>query len=142
MSRPRLVAAGLFAVTVVVMVGCGPGGPTTHAVKGEVKLPEADVKLLAGHTVEVVQENNPLVRAYAEIKTDGSFALETFDKGQVRKGAFEGKYKARIVLSDDNPEQNGQVAGAVHPTYLQFETSGLTIDVPAKNNVTLPILRR
>jgi hypothetical protein len=142
MSKHWLVAAGLVVATLFGTTGCGPSGPKTHVVKGQVQLPGGDIKVLAGHALQVIQESNPQVQAYGEIKPDGGFALETYDKGEIRKGAYEGKYKARIVLADDDAEIRAQAARAVPPAYLQFETSGLTIEVPAKSDVKLPLVRR
>jgi len=142
MSKSWMAAAGLVALTALGMVGCGLGGPKTFPVKGQVQLPGADINVLAGHSLQIIKENDPLVQAYAEIKPDGSFALETYDKGAFREGAFEGKYKARIVLSDDNLEARNRAAQIVPSPYLQFDTSDLKLEVPAKGDVTLPLVRR
>ena len=142
MSKSWLAAAGLFALSVLGTVGCGPVGPKTFPVKGQVQLPGGDIKVLAGHSLQIVQEGDPQVQAYAEIKPDGSFALESYDKGVVSAGALEGKYKARIVLSDDNLEARDRAAQVVPSTYLQFDTSDLKLEVPAKGDVTLPLVRR
>ena len=142
MSKNWLVAAGLVVPSLFGTTGCGPTGPKTHVVKGQVQLPDGDIKVLAGHALQVIQENNPQIQAYADIKPDGSFALETYDQGEIRKGALEGRYKARIVLADDDAEIRAQAVRAVPPAYLQFETSDLTIEVPAKSDVKLPLVRR
>jgi hypothetical protein len=82
------------------------------------------------------------VRAAGQIQEDGSFELETLQGGAVLKGAVEGTYKARIVLADDDIGQRNLAAKAIPPRYLQFEKSGLSLQVPATENVSLKILRR
>jgi hypothetical protein len=140
MSKSWKVALGLCLVFGVA--GCRESGPRTFPVKGQVQLPGADIKVLAGHALQVIHDSQPDVQAYAEFKPDGSFELETYDKGQIRKGAIGGKYKARIILSDDSAETREQAARVVPSNYLQFDTSDLTLEVPAKGDVTLPLIRR
>lgn len=130
------------AIGVVAFSGCGGSGVKTHPVAGKIEVPSGDIKPLAGHTVEVVLDSNPAVRAAGQIQEDGSFELETLQGGSVLKGAVEGTYKARIVLADDDFSQRVAAAKAIPPRYLQFEKSGLSLQVPAAENVSLKILRR
>lgn len=130
------------AIVVVALPGCGGSGVKTHPVAGKIEVPSGDIKPLAGHTVEVVLDSNPAVRAAGQIQEDGSFELETLQGGSVLKGAVEGTYKARIVLADDDFGQRVAAAKAIPPRYLQFEKSGLSLQVPAAENVSLKILRR
>jgi hypothetical protein len=81
------------------------------------------------------------VRASGEIKPDGNFELESLLDGKIRNGALEGKYLARIVLSDD-PESRRTAAATINPKFLKFDSSGLTFEVPAKEPVQLQVLRR
>ena len=130
------------AIGVVAFAGCGGSGVKTHPVAGKIEVPSGDIKPLAGHTVEVVLDSNPAVRAAGQIQEDGSFELETLQGGSVLKGAVEGTYKARIVLADDDFSQRVAAAKAIPPRYLQFEKSGLSLQVPSAANVSLRILRR
>ena len=140
-----------FAELAVVLVaiagvagfsGCGSGGVKMHPVAGRIEIAQGDAKPLAGHTLEVVLDSDPAVRAAGQIQEDGSFQLETLQRGSVLKGAVEGKYKARIVLSDDDLKQRTAAAKAIPARYLQFEKSGLSLQVPAAENVALKLLRR
>jgi len=81
-------------------VGCGSAGPTTYRVNGKVELVGGEVKHLAGHHIEAVLTGEPTVRASGEIQQDGSFTLETLHAGVILKGAREGNYQVRIILSD------------------------------------------
>jgi hypothetical protein len=60
----------------------------------------------------------------------------------VRPGVAEGKYRVRIVLSDDDPEARRRAAQTVHPRFLQFQASGLTIQVPSRDRVNLALSRQ
>ena len=139
MSALRLL---LLFPLLLLATGCGSSGPATHPVRGQIQLGSGDAALLAGHSVEVALETDPTIRAYGEIREDGSFALETLQAGELQTGALEGKYLARIVLSDDDPVQSRRVAAAIDTRALDFKTSGLSIQVPATGAVTLPIVRR
>ncbi len=127
---------------VSVAPGCsGSSGPAIHTVQGKLELAGGEIASLAGHSLEAASQSDPKIRAYGAIRDDGSFSLETLQAGAVRKGAFEGKYQARIVLSDDDPQSRARAAKAIHARYLQFDTSGLTFQVPAKEAVVLRVSR-
>ena len=126
---------GLF----LAAVGCSSDAVRTHAVRGEVALARADVADLAGCSIEVALESDPTVRASGEIGPDGKFSLESLHSGEVRRGAVEGTYKARLILADDDRTQRIRAAKAVAPRFLRFETSGLTIQVPPEGEVVLNI---
>lgn len=137
MSRPLLLLAVLLTIT-----GCSQNGPPVHPVKGQVQLNGGDVSPLAGHIVEIVRADDPQVRASGEIKPDGNFQLESLLEGKLLKGALEGKYVARIVLADDDPQLRQVAAGTIHPRFLTFAASGLSFEVPAKEPIQLQVLRR
>jgi hypothetical protein len=123
----------------LALVGCGPGGPKTHPVQGRVAVTNGEVAALAGGTVEAALEGDPTVRAAGTIEPDGSFELETYRDGALRKGAVAGTYKVRMILPDDDPAARKKAAKAVHPKALRFETSGLSIEVPAASEVRLEL---
>lgn len=131
----------LLAVTAVCtwLTGCGPAGPATYPVSGTLALTGGEVSHLAGSTIEVASDADPTVRAAGEIQPDGRFTLETLHAGAMRRGAREGTYKVRVVLSDDDPATRKRAAKAIAPKYLKFDTSGLTLRVPADDDVTLPV---
>ena len=126
------------ALALLVAAGCGQSGPKTHAVAGSVSLAGGDSAQLAGHYVEAALSTDPTVRASGVIGPDGRFKLETLAGGRVQKGAPEGTYGVRLILSDDD----GVARPKVSPRYLRFETSGLSIQVPAKDDVQLELAAR
>ena len=126
----------------ISLTGCTQSGPPVHAVQGQVQLQGGDISTLSGHVIEVALASDPRVRASGEIKPDGKFELESLLDGKIKKGALEGKYTARIVLADDDPQQRRTAAQTIHPKFLKFESSGLGLEVPAKEPVQLEVLRR
>lgn len=134
-TRVFLPAALVFAIA-----GCS-AADGLKPVTGTVTVP-GDPAVLAGSTVELVLESDPTVRASGTIEPDGRFTLDSLKDGSVRRGAPEGTYKARIILGDDDPALQKKAAKAVPARYLRFETSGLTVRVPAEGDVTLAIAGR
>jgi hypothetical protein len=111
-------------------------------VTGQLQLAEGDVSPLAGNIIEVAKADDPSVRASGEIKPDGRFQLESLLEGKIRKGVLPGKYNARIVLSDDDPQLKRTAAAAVNPKYFRFDSSGLWLEAPATAAVQLQVSRR
>jgi len=141
---PVLPSIGRFALFAIglgsfLMLGCKSDGPSFHTVKGKVELAGGDVSHLAGCLIEAESDTEPKVRASAEIMADGSFTLETLYLGVIRKGAVEGNYRVRLVLSDDDKQAKRRAAKAIDKRYLKFETSGLQFTVPAKEDVILKL---
>lgn len=142
----KRISTGRLAILVACvglgLSGCGPEGRKTYPVTVKLDLDGGDPSQLAGSTIEVAQGDNPNVRAAGEIRADGTAALETLDAGVMRKGAFEGEYRVRIVVADDDPETRRRAARAVAPRFRKFETSDLTLRVPADGEVTLKLSSR
>ena len=130
------------AVALLVVSGCGFFGPTVHPVKGKVELASGNASVLAGSHVEAALENNHNVRASGEIKEDGIFSLVTLQGSTLRKGALEGNYKVRIVLSDEVSDNQRMQRAAVDPRFLSYATSGLLVQVPTDGDFTLQVARR
>lgn len=131
--------AGL--VWLLASLGCGGSGPEFHQVAGSIELPDGDRTALSGHCVEARLDSDPQVRAYGPIMADGAFTLETLHEGTVRRGAVAGSYDLRIVLSDDDAEARRKAASRLPDKVLQFETSGLSLDVPTQSSVVLRIAK-
>jgi hypothetical protein len=136
------LAIAITASLFVASAGCGKAGPKTHPVNGRIDVAASDLKALAGHTIELALESNPEVRASGQIQDDGSFAVETLHGGQVLPGAAEGTYKARLVLADDDIAAKKAATKSLHPRYLQFDKSGLVVQVPTAEVVSLKVTRR
>lgn len=139
-QRTRAVVAVL---ALFVVAGCGSDGPKMHPVRGRVELAGGNVADLAGAGVEAALDSDPTVRASGVIAEDGSFRLETLHAGVIRRGAQEGNYKARIVPGDDEDKQaRKRVRQALPEKYRQFQTSGLTFQVPTDGEVVLKVSPR
>jgi hypothetical protein len=125
------------------VVGCGPAGPKTYPVRGKVEIAAGDIRQLAGNHVEAALEGDPTVRASGVIQPDGSFTLETLHAGVILKGAQAGNYQVRIILADDGDSETQRLRrAALHPRFLQFQTSGLSFQVPTEGDVILKVSPR
>jgi hypothetical protein len=131
----------LVPLILLVLVGCDRG-PKLHTVQGKLQLEGAEVADLSGSTIEAVSTNDPNVRASGEIKADGSFTLETLQGGTIRKGALEGEYKVRFILTDDDPATKRKAAKALAKRYLKTETANLTLQVPVKGDAIVAVSAR
>jgi hypothetical protein len=131
--RTGLVMAMLSALWLASQAGCGGAKVKTHPVQGKVELKGGDVAILQGSHVELLaQEGEAEKRASGVIAADGTFSLKTLHEGEVVAGAPEGQYKARIILGDESDENVPKRKGnPVHRRFLDFETSGLSVTVPA-----------
>src|SRR5262245_39900924 len=134
---------GAAVIGLWVVTGCGPSGPKTYPVTGRVEVAGGNAAPLAGSNVEAALDSDPTVRASGVIEEDGRFTLETLHAGKILKGAQAGTYKARIVLSDEGERGSRKLArAAVHPRFLQFESSGLRFEVPANGDIVLQVSPR
>ena len=142
-KRAKKVFGLVAAAVIVTAVGCGKAGPKTHAVKGTVTLDGGDVAHLAGHSVEAVLESDPAVRASGVIQKDGSFTLVSLLEGQMRDGAAPGKYRARIIVSDD-PDETGKKPPRppLANRYYRVETANLSFVVDEAAPVQLALSAR
>ena len=131
----------LTITALFLLTGCSQSGPSVHPVKGQIQL-GGDATPLAGHTIEVALASDRQVRASGEIRPDGNFQLESLLEGKIRRGALEGKYVARLVLADDDLRHKQATVAGIDPRYLQFESSGLSLEVPAKIPVQWEVKRR
>jgi len=124
----------LLTSVAILGIGCGKAGIKTHPVGGKVEVKDGNVAMLAGSTVQLVQDADETIRPYGNIDASGNFTVKTTYKGEVLQGAPEGKYKARIMLGDESdegvPSRKGK-GNVIHPRFLEFNTSGLSITVPS-----------
>ncbi len=133
------VRPAIFTVLVGTIGIAGCGGPKTYPVRGKVELAGGDIKLLAGSHVEAVLTTDPTVRASGEIQADGKFRLESLHSGVIRNGALWGEYQVRIILADDDQARRRQARQAVAPRYLDFKSSGVSLEVPVSGEVTITV---
>jgi len=130
------LALGFFAVGLGIL-GCGARGPKTYPFSGKIDLAGGDLSALAGSHIDVAHQSNPKLRASGAIQQDGSFTLQTHQEGVIRQGVQEGTYRVRIILNDDDPASQKRAGRVIARRFLSFETSGLSIQVPAATEVTL-----
>jgi hypothetical protein len=140
MPAARLAAGCVIGLA--VLTGCSGGGAKTYRVQGKVELKDGDVELLRGSHIEFKHDSDELLRPSGKIAAGGGFTVETLHQGKVLSGAPEGKYKARIILGDQSDEGVPKRQGnPIHPRFLDFETSGLSVTVPS-GNLIVPLSRK
>ncbi len=143
MTSSRRAAGVAAALALFALVGCGSGGPPTHAVRGKVVVEGGDIKPLVGSSVELELESDPKVRASGPIHEDGSFELGMLHEGKSLVGALAGKYRARIVPGgEDEDLAKWAKRRPIHPRFEDFKTSGLTITVPPSGDITLKLSKK
>ncbi|MEI6685723.1 MAG: hypothetical protein WCN64_06280 [Planctomycetota bacterium] len=127
----------IIFVWFLLVSGCADLGPRLYPVSGKVQISGQDIGVLEGSAIEVVSEADNNIRAAGTINADGSFILETLQMGRMQKGAREGDFKARIVISDDDKAKLRLANKAVQKKYLDFESSGWKVKVPVSSDVLL-----
>lgn len=138
MSHLRARAA-LFVLGIAI-AGCG-SELETHPLRGRVELHDGAVEQLANSQIELALETDPTVRASGVIDADGNFEVQTLYQGRVVPGARAGTYRVRLLPDTDRPQRRGEPP-FVRRQYLDFATSGLTVQVPNSDAVTFRVSRR
>jgi hypothetical protein len=126
----------------ILLGGCGPGGPKTHPVKGKVVTAKAeDLKALAGQAVELQSTAEPETRGFGQIQPDGSFTISTYRQGASLPGAIEGTHKVRLMidLGDDGDGRPRRKKWTFDRKYTRFEDSEWSISVPTDGEVILKL---
>jgi hypothetical protein len=131
MLRVSLGSAIVPALFLFLLAGCSGQSIKTHPVSGKVEIKDGDVAILTGSDIELKHEDDEFLRPTGDIDSSGHFSLNTLYQGEILQGAPEGKYQARIILGDESDEGVPKRKGnPVHPRFLDFATSGLTVTVP------------
>ncbi|HEX3313584.1 MAG TPA: hypothetical protein VHR72_01780 [Gemmataceae bacterium] len=138
----RTNMATMIAASLLGVAGCGRSGPATIPVEGRLELAGANIAVLAGSYIEAARVDDPSVRSSGVIEADGTFALETQRGGSIARGAPAGKYQVRILLNDDDRKSHRLAQKTLPTRYLAFQTSGLVIDVPTDDAITLRVSAR
>jgi hypothetical protein len=134
--RAFALKAMMVAALATLSAGCGKPSIKTHPVRGSVEVKDGDVTMLTGSTIQFVQADDETIRPYANIDASGNYIVKTLYKGEIVQGAPEGKYKARIMLGDESDEGVPSRKGKgiiIHPRFLEFEKSGLSVTVPSSD---------
>lgn len=127
-------------------VGCGGGSEEkppfeTFPVTGKIVIKDAPglVSRLERGKVWLQSASNPNLKVIGAIGDDGSFALATLTEERAWPGAPAGKYKVRIEppLDDERQPQ----AGLIDAKYLDYDRSGMSITVPASDEIVLEVQR-
>jgi hypothetical protein len=92
---------------------------------------------LAGHHVDVGLSSDETTRAFGTIDSAGRFQLERYVAGKTHSGVPAGNYLARLILNDEGDGQTKKVN--VPARYLDFKTSGWSIQVPVQDDVVLKV---
>ena len=111
--------AGLF-LAILLLCGCGGGGPRMGKVTGKVTYDDGSVPQggIAVIRFEVAPDSTTEKRkaADSDIKEDGSYAITTMKPGD---GAYYGKYK--VVFTVLNSYRDGK--SLIDPKYTRADTT-------------------
>jgi hypothetical protein len=111
-------------------------------VAGRIQLQGGDIAKLAGSTLEIASTSDVTIRGFGEIQPDGRFRIQSLQAGKLRSGVLAGNYTARIIPYDEDANTRILATKAIARRYLQFETSNLTVQVPAWGELSLNIAAR
>jgi hypothetical protein len=131
----RRIGLAVVVMFVLVVLGCGSGGPPMGRVSGVVTYKD---KPLDTGTVTFVATDGKSPNATGTIKSGGSYTLQTSEPGD---GAVVGDYKVAITDVDSNV-LNTSLPGApaaapksaIPKQYQDANTSGLTAKVESGSN--------
>jgi hypothetical protein len=127
-----------------MLVGCGPGGPTPHEVKGRVVYKgKGNIGDLANGIVHFESTTDPDadLRVMGSIEDDGSFNLGSFYKDRELPGVPKGTYKARVEPPFDDSVEEEEVRLPIHAKYVDFDKSGLIFTVPVSGEIVIEVER-
>lgn len=110
-------------------------------IKGKVEFSDGTDFLFTGDIVELRLQSQNDYLAFAAIKPDGTFQVESMVDGVIGNGASPGNYDARIVISDDEPSHKQEAEKAIDPRFLEFATSGLQVQVPSPSELKLSLTK-
>ena len=139
MQKYALLPAPLALLAAVLLAGCsGPAGPATVPVKGKlVFLRGGQAKTLADRQgiIEFASLSQPGVRAFGEIREDGSFELISVQGGAGRAGAVPGEHRVCLRL-DATARQ------FVAPQFLDLQHSRVIANIDAATKeIVIPVWR-
>ena len=133
MTINRLIRDTGCVALLLALAGCS-SGDGAQPVSGTVAWSGGS---LSGHMVEVASTSDPNVRGFGTIGADGRFTLERLVAGKTASGLQAGSYQARLILND---EGDGQTKKPNVPSrYLDFKTSGWSVQVPTSGDVALTV---
>ncbi len=135
-ARRLLPSSRLFKISLafaLIAAGCGKrtdGEP----VEGKVSWHGGN---LSGNHVEVALKRDQAARGFGIIDSGGRFKLERLVRGEPAKGLPPGEYAVRLLLDGDEAAQTPKPR--VPKRYLDFKTSGWSIQVPTAQEIVLSL---
>jgi hypothetical protein len=129
-------------LAIVLTQGCGPSGPTTIPIRGEVYFKGAPLKEMPQGLVHYIPKSSDGRQASGRLQPDGSFVLTTFQSGDgVVPGEYDivvSAYSARAELTRAQVEAARGVVpkpGLLVPEkYTEPTTSGLSDTVDSNHS--------
>jgi hypothetical protein len=140
MGAVRTAKQFSFVLGLVLLAGCGksdPPGPATAPLTGKIVFTKGGtIKTLADRQARIEFESvdQPGTRAAGLIQEDGTFTAATVVETGGSQGAVPGKHRGRLML-DERDEK------LVHPQFLTYEKSGITVQVPSDQPIEIKIWR-
>ena len=123
-----------------LVFGCGGNsieGPETVPLNGKIEFTKGgSVAQLADRSivVEFASIEQPETKAFGAILEDGTFSMTTQVDGSGKPGVVPGTHRVRFNADDSG-------ARFIHPNFLRFETSGITVKAPSEGEVILKVWR-
>ena len=131
----RWMYLSLVGLLSISLLGCAGGGPEVHPVKGKVEFQGGDIRKLNEGHVEFQSMDDPKIRAAGTIQEDGTFEMGTvYNVNQEAKGVRPGKYKVRVFPEYEDDR-------VIHPKFTNYDTSGITVEVPLKEELIIKVSR-
>ena len=142
LSLRSAISSGIITPILCMALGCGQRGERLHVGQGFVELSDGDVAVLVGSHVELALQSDMKIRASGTIRADGAFTLETNQAGVIHQGVREGVYHARLILTDDERAAFKIAKNAVAARFLDFQTSGWSVRIPASGTILLTAAKK
>ena len=120
MPRSALLPACLL---LTALMGCGAGHPPVYPVEG--RITRNDDTPLRGGVIVLESVSPPETNARGSIGDDGAYRITTFEEND---GALAGKHRVMFCPAISNTGFK-KYEDTIHERYLDFDTSGVTIDV-------------
>jgi hypothetical protein len=127
----------LLILGLLLFAGCGyqrPALPAPVPARGKVLLPSGQP--LRGGRIQLNRLDPPLVDAFGDVGSDGSFTLTTY---QPDDGAVPGRYVVTISPYNYHHKSGSPVkldnAAQIPVKYLETETSKLEVEITNGENI-------
>jgi len=128
----------LYTLIFLLIFTLGCSGSNYPTLNGKVIHRESPDLKFSSDSIELQSVSDPKLVAYGGLSESGEFAIESLVDGKIHRGAPAGKYRVRLLISDDDFEHKTLLSRKIDPKYLSFELSGWTLEVPG-TNVSLEI---